>query len=291
MSADLEPDDKPEHARRALTATVTFLMTVVGCIAAFAQLYQYFVGGQSSLVLAGVFTLIGIFGIAGLLSMKDRRTALTGAAVTLSIFLAAFAVVFFVRATPSPLPQASASTTATSSHSSSETVTSTSISPTSALPPPNSENSPPPPPPQQVNKTTPPTTPLPRPGPVSASVGTFTSPVNGQEVSGWSLTPRGIVKNLSSILLCIVKDESGNHFPHSAHSADGQWNAGVGIGPKRTITRPYPFTLILATATQSADDEISRQQKEKPDYEFTGLGQNLPPGIKTLAEVGITRTS
>ena len=120
--------------------------------------------------------------------------------------------------------------------------------------------------------------------------GSFAIPSNGQHVSGKSLFVAGNVEGVSSTLLCIVKVDSADYFPHATQSADSQWSAVVGIGPQ-TINRPLPLTLSLATATQAAVDEIRIREQADPDYNRQGLGPNLPPGIKILAEVEIVRTS
>jgi Tfp pilus tip-associated adhesin PilY1 len=104
------------------------------------------------------------------------------------------------------------------------------------------------------------------------------------------LSTSGNIENLSSILLCIVEDESNNYFPYITQNANGQWNAVVGIGPS-SINRPLKFTLILATATQSAVDEIHSRQINQDYYNNYGLGPKLPSGIVELARTGIVRAS
>lgn len=120
--------------------------------------------------------------------------------------------------------------------------------------------------------------------------GSFATPFSGQRVNGESLFVAGNVEGVSSTLLCIVKVDSGNYFPHPTQSANGQWSANVGIGPQ-TINDPLPLTLFLATATQAVVEEIRIREQADPEYNNHGLGQNLPPGIGTLTEVKIVRTS
>lgn len=130
------------------------------------------------------------------------------------------------------------------------------------------------------------------PAPVAPArtTGTFTSPSDGEEVTGNSVTAKGTVENLSLHLLCIVQDESNNYFPCTAHSSGGQWTATCGVGP-RDINRPLTFTLILATATQSAVDEINSRRQTDPGYNLHGMGPTLPAGIAELARVVIVRNS
>lgn len=121
--------------------------------------------------------------------------------------------------------------------------------------------------------------------------GTFTNPPNGQHVSGQSLSAAGNVEGISSALTlqCILKNDAGIYFFYTAQSANGQWIAKVGLGPS-SINRPFTFTLILATATQSVVDEIRRRiQTDPKKYYEEGWGSNLPPGVETLAEVVIVR--
>jgi hypothetical protein len=118
----------------------------------------------------------------------------------------------------------------------------------------------------------------------------ITSPRNGQQVSGSSTPASGSVRGDPASLFCIVQDESDNYFPYTARTTAGQWNATVGIGPP-TITRSPTFTLLLATATPEAADEISRRQATDPQYKYTGIGNQLPSGIAVLAQVNVIRTA
>lgn len=120
--------------------------------------------------------------------------------------------------------------------------------------------------------------------------GTFTNPPNGQHVSEQFLLAVGNVEDFSSALSlqCILKNDTGIYFFYDAQSANSRWTAGVGLGPS-SINRPFTFTLILATATQSVVDEIRRREKNDPKYYEEGWGPNLPPGIETLAEIVIVR--
>lgn len=114
-------------------------------------------------------------------------------------------------------------------------------------------------------------------------VGTFSSPFDGQEVSGRKLPVQGSVEGFSSAgLVCIVRNDVFRYYPYSAQVADGRWSAEVGIGPVN-IGRRFTFTLILATANQAAVDELSR--RSEADYE-NGI-QTLPAGIQQLTEVRI----
>jgi hypothetical protein len=142
--------------------------------------------------------------------------------------------------------------------------------------------------PPKVTTTPPTTTP---PAVVVESRGSFEYPGGSQKVAGSSLTANGIVENVSLELLCIVKDESGNHFPYSAPVSGGSWSAALGIGPNRAIDRPYSFTIILATATPAAVGEIDSRRGNPSVYNNEGLGRQLPAGITQLAAVPIQRTS
>lgn len=120
--------------------------------------------------------------------------------------------------------------------------------------------------------------------------GSFATPISGQRVNGKDLFSAGNVEGISSTLLCIVKDSSGNYFPYPTQNAHDRWSATVGIGPPN-INRPLPFTLILATAIQSTVDEFHIREQADPDYNSHGLGPNFPRGIEVLAEVEIIRAS
>lgn len=145
--------------------------------------------------------------------------------------------------------------------------------------------------------TPPPPTPSkpfsPSPAVPNVTTGEFISPVDRQQITGPNFVAAGHVNGLSSALLCIVRDESGNNFPYTAQSGgDGRWDAAVGTGPQKRLERWYSFTLILATATRSALDEIEHQrQADEVYYNEHGVGKDLPSGIAILAEVGIIRTS
>ena len=132
------------------------------------------------------------------------------------------------------------------------------------------------------------------PGPPTPPMtrGAFTSPTDGQEVRGKFLSVRGSVEGLPSTmgLLCIFKDDLPRYYPNTAQVANGRWSVEVGLGPAK-IDRQRRSTLILATATQSAVDELNRIREANPeDYYYNGL-PNLPAGIQPLAEIVIVRTS
>lgn len=130
-----------------------------------------------------------------------------------------------------------------------------------------------------------------RPPPPAPLSGAFASPINGQEVGAQFLIARGNVEGLSSRhLRCIVKNELSHHFVYEAQSdANGQWWARVGLGPAR-IDRPFPFTLILATATQFAVDRLHNQREADPkSYDENGIGPTLPSGIEPLTRIVIVR--
>jgi hypothetical protein len=126
------------------------------------------------------------------------------------------------------------------------------------------------------------------PPPEKVTRGTFATPAGGTQVIEKSITAAGAIENISLTLLCIVRDESGNHFPYATQITSGGWSADIPIGPP-TISRSQSFTLLLSTATQGAVDKIRSAQKTKPDYNYNGLGPTLPEGIEILAEVGIVR--
>lgn len=254
---------------------------LVGAVVALAQVYQYHVDGRFNLVLAGIFTVLAVLGAVGLLAVKNRRAAVIGAVAMVCAVGAAFCAVYFVRAAEQsalrqPIDNPPSSSGASISSSPSE-VTSSSPAATSAT----------------TNTTTTTTTTTSTTPPVVADDprGFFEYPVDNQEVTGSTLPAKGRVENVSSELLCIVKDESGNHFPYTASASGGSWNAGTGIGPKKTIDRPYTFTMILATATTAALDEIRRQRENSEKYNNEGVGRQLPAGISQLATVQIQRTS
>ena len=293
VAADPDSDGKTGHIRRTLATAVA----VPGCVMALVQFVEYLDSGKFNYILSGIFTLMGVFGIAGLLSMKNRRSSLASAAVTLAILVSALGAVFFgyfaERRLPGLAPEAEGS--------SGSPFSGMAPSPTAqpiAPPPPASEGFSPPsladvtpsrmtqPPAEEPGPGGPSETPPVQP----VTRGIFTDLANGQNVRGWRITPVGTIENYSSTLLCIVRDESGNYFPYTAQSANGRWSAEVGIGPQ-TIGRSLPFTLILATADQTAVDSIRWQQQTKPYYNTKGLGSDLPSGIGILAEVGIIRTS
>jgi hypothetical protein len=50
--------------------------------------------------------------------------------------------------------------------------------------------------------------------------GSFATPISGQHVSGEDLFVAGNVEGISSTLLCIVKDDSGNYFFHPAQKTN-----------------------------------------------------------------------
>lgn len=122
--------------------------------------------------------------------------------------------------------------------------------------------------------------------------GTFVSPTDRQEVRGNSLPVEGTVEGISSrtTLLCIVKNELGDYYPKEVQVVNGRWTADVGTGPE-SIDRRFTFTLILATATQSADDELRRLREANPDDYYTNGIPNLLDGIEPLATIVIFRTS
>jgi len=134
--------------------------------------------------------------------------------------------------------------------------------------------------------------PEPPPPPIMTR-GAFTSPPDGERESGDFLTAEGNVEGLPSTsgLLCIVKDHLPRYYPYTASVANGRWSADVGIGPA-SIDRQKRFTLILATATQSAVEELSRLQAANAgdDYYKNGLPE-LPDGIRELDKIVIVRTS
>lgn len=124
------------------------------------------------------------------------------------------------------------------------------------------------------------------------AVGAFSSPIDGQEVSGRTLSVRGSVEGLSSMsLLCIVKTEFPAYFINEAEvEVNGQWSAQVGIGPA-SLVPPVEFTLILATATQSTASKLRSLREINPsDFDANGLPELLP-GIEPLAEIVVVRTS
>ncbi len=122
--------------------------------------------------------------------------------------------------------------------------------------------------------------------------GTIVSPIDEQEVRGTGLPVEGTVEGLSSssYLLCIIKTEESYYYPHEAQVANGEWTSDVGIGPVN-IGRRFTFTLILATATQSAFDELRRLREANPERYYDDGVANLPVGIKPLEEIVIYRTS
>lgn len=120
----------------------------------------------------------------------------------------------------------------------------------------------------------------------------FIIPTNRQDTSGVHLSASGSVEDLSSMaLLCIVRDEEWSHFAYTAHAANGEWSANVGVGPA-SIDRPRKFTLILVTATQSVVDALERLRQADPaKYYDYGFGKSLLTGMDPLAEVVINRVS
>lgn len=127
----------------------------------------------------------------------------------------------------------------------------------------------------------------------SAAAGAaFTRPTDGQEVRGRFLSVQGSVEDLppTTELLCIFKDELPRYYINTAQVANGQWSAEVGIGPA-SIGRQKRSNLILATATQSAVDELRRLREANPDAYYDSGLPYLPSGIQSLAEITIVRTS
>ncbi len=121
----------------------------------------------------------------------------------------------------------------------------------------------------------------------------FTSPTDGQEVRGRYISVRGNLEDdlpPTTDLLCIFKDELPRYYIYPAQVSNGQWSAEVGIGPA-TIGRQKRSNLILATATQSAVDELGRLRDANPDFYYDNGLSYLPAGIQSLAEITIVRTS
>jgi len=116
--------------------------------------------------------------------------------------------------------------------------------------------------------------------------GTFENPTNQEEVRGNALLAKGSVEGVSSSshLLCIVKNELSDYYPYEAHIANGEWIADVGIGPEN-INRRFTFTLILATATPAAFDELRQLREANPDDYYDNGIPNLPDGIEPIEEV------
>lgn len=307
MAEDPGDDGKTEFARFAQVIGV--MVAAIGGVAASAQLVESILSGKLNYIISAAFALMAIVGITVLLTIYKRLTPLVHAAVISATLIFIFAAVFFVITSGYlPLFPAGDPKDPPSGSLPSGTVTTPEVSPPNSTPP--TSASPPPSVPPDVPPTwttRPPavqpsanvhrndpslpslssTTPIPH----EVTRGTFTSPTNGQNINGQNLAAAGNVEGISSALLCIVKDESGNHFPYNAaQSANGRWNAEVGIGPP-SINRRLTFTLILATATRSAVDEIRSRQQNDPNYNEKGLGPNLPSGIEELAEVGVVRTS
>lgn len=145
--------------------------------------------------------------------------------------------------------------------------------------------------------------PVPIPAPVrtpapvltpAPSTGSFLNPSNGEQVTGKTYSARGTVNGLSSslTLLCIVKGVDAPYFFYDTYGAvrgvNGNWGAELGIGPDPPHRRT--FTLSLATATQSAVDEINAHKANATVYNEKGLSKS-PSGVEILDEVVIDRTS
>lgn len=74
--------------RRRTVKVLSVLAVLIGAVAAVAQCYQYLSEGRFSLVLAAVFTLLAIIGIAALFAVKDRRGAVIGAILMTGVIIA-----------------------------------------------------------------------------------------------------------------------------------------------------------------------------------------------------------
>lgn len=155
------------------------------------------------------------------------------------------------------------------------------------------------------NRSTPAPVPVPAPvrtpAPVLAPVppppaptGSFLNPSNGEQVIGKTYSARGTVDGLPSslTLLCIVKGVDAPYFFYDTYGVvrgvNGNWRAELGIGPDPPHRRT--FTLSLATATQSAVDEINAHKANATSYNEKGLSK-IPSGVEMLDEVVIDRTS
>ncbi|MGH3929879.1 MAG: hypothetical protein ACRDTF_07865 [Pseudonocardiaceae bacterium] len=307
MAVDPGRNDRTEPADRARSIGVTEVGGFIALVIALVELVDAIQSGRLvRILLLAAIALMVIAGIAVLRTMGKYRAILL---VIVAVILTILIVITFFLINFGRLPLFSAGelegpavelppsgAVATSDASPPHPMPSTSVSPSLSAPPavlPIETTRPPAlrqspsvprdiPPPQSLLPTT----------PISPDVtrGTFTSPFNGQRVKGQNLSVAGSVEGRSSTLLCIVKDESGNYFPYTAQRFDGQWTADVGIGPPPPkVTRPLPFTLILATATQSAVDEIHSRRENDPNYNEHGMGATLPVGIDALVEVGIVR--
>lgn len=116
---------------------------------------------------------------------------------------------------------------------------------------------------------------------------TLAHPIDGATVNGASLTASGVIGDLSSALLCLVRDESGNYFPFKVLPSGERWTAVILLGPPRAIERSYSFDVILAVASQEVAAEVIEQSGDK----FTGIGGVLPAGVTPLFDAHIVRAS